>query len=87
MKKILIIEDDKEISMLERDYLEISGFEVDIISDGSKATADYLRDMLAEAREPHQLLGVPKTPTGASNLRIHRVFVRGCREGIVVNGR
>jgi DNA-binding response OmpR family regulator len=42
MKKILIIEDDKEISMLERDYLEISGFEVDIISDGSKATAAAL---------------------------------------------
>lgn len=42
MKKILIIEDDKEISMLERDYLEISGFEVDIISDGNKAAAAAL---------------------------------------------
>ncbi len=42
MKKILIIEDDKEISMLERDYLEINGFEVDIISDGSKAAAAAL---------------------------------------------
>jgi DNA-binding response OmpR family regulator len=37
MSKILIIEDDDEISMLERDYLEISGFGADIISDGSKA--------------------------------------------------
>jgi len=37
MNRILIIEDDKEISMLERDYLEINGFEVDIIFDGSKA--------------------------------------------------
>lgn len=37
MSKILIIEDDEEISMLERDYLEINGFQADIISDGSKA--------------------------------------------------
>ena len=37
MGKILIIEDDDEISMLERDYLEINGFSTDIISDGSKA--------------------------------------------------
>ncbi|MDD2190417.1 MAG: response regulator transcription factor [Eubacteriales bacterium] len=37
MSKILIIEDDDEISMLERDYLEIDGFRADIISDGSRA--------------------------------------------------
>jgi len=37
MNRILIIEDDKEISMLERDYLEINGFEVDVIFDGSNA--------------------------------------------------
>ncbi|VTY44760.1 response regulator transcription factor [Veillonella atypica] len=34
MKKILIIEDDKGISELERDYLEIEGFEVEIATDG-----------------------------------------------------
>ena len=27
MSKLLIVEDDKEIAMLERDYLELSGFE------------------------------------------------------------
>lgn len=37
MSKILIIEDDEEISMLERDYLEINGFGADVISDGSEA--------------------------------------------------
>jgi len=37
MSRILIIEDDEEISMLERDYLEINEFSVDVISDGSKA--------------------------------------------------
>lgn len=34
MAKILIVEDDEEISMLERDYLEISGYEVEIKNDG-----------------------------------------------------
>lgn len=34
MSKILIVEDDNEISMLEKDYLEISGFETEIIQDG-----------------------------------------------------
>lgn len=40
MSKILIVEDDKEIAMLERDYLEIEGFETEIIADGGQA-ADY----------------------------------------------
>ncbi len=35
MKKILIIEDDKEIAELERDYLEISGFACDIAARGT----------------------------------------------------
>lgn len=34
MKKILIIEDDMSIAELQRDYLEISGFEVKICDDG-----------------------------------------------------
>lgn len=34
MKKILIVEDDKSIAQLQKDYLELSGFEVGICSDG-----------------------------------------------------
>ena len=34
MKKILIVEDDLSIAELEKDYLEISGFEVNICTDG-----------------------------------------------------
>ncbi|WP_291564826.1 MULTISPECIES: response regulator transcription factor [unclassified Clostridium] len=34
MKKILIVEDDLSIAELQKDYLEISGFEVDICTDG-----------------------------------------------------
>ncbi|EHJ00188.1 two component transcriptional regulator, winged helix family [Clostridium sp. DL-VIII] len=36
MKKILIIEDDESIAELERDYLEISGFETEIAQNGYK---------------------------------------------------
>ena len=36
MKKILLIEDDKGIAELERDYLEASDFAVEIVCDGSK---------------------------------------------------
>jgi len=34
LKKILIIEDDKAIAEIERDFLEISGFETSIVEDG-----------------------------------------------------
>ena len=34
MAKILIVEDDEEIAMLGRDYLEIEGFQTQVISDG-----------------------------------------------------
>lgn len=34
MERILIIEDDSAIAAIERDYLEIEGFDVEIASDG-----------------------------------------------------
>lgn len=34
MKKILIIEDDESIAQLQKDYLELSGFEVRTCGDG-----------------------------------------------------
>ena len=46
MRKILLVEDDTDIAELERDYLEASGFVVDISSDGDEGkhlalTGDY----------------------------------------------
>lgn len=46
MKKILIVEDEKSIAELERDYLEINGFSVDIAFTGDEGlrlalAADY----------------------------------------------
>ncbi|MFV0517848.1 MAG: response regulator transcription factor [Aminipila sp.] len=34
--KVLVIEDDKSIAELERDYLEINGYECDLVHDGLK---------------------------------------------------
>ena len=36
MSRILIIEDEESIAELEKDYLELSNFEVDIEADGEK---------------------------------------------------
>lgn len=46
MSRILIIEDEMDIANLEKDYLELSGFEVDIETDGMRGlhtalTKDY----------------------------------------------
>ena len=36
MSRILIIEDETAIAELEKDYLELSGFEVELEEDGSR---------------------------------------------------
>lgn len=40
MSKILIVEDDREIAMLERDYLEIEGFETVCLDNGRDAVSE-----------------------------------------------
>ena len=42
MRKILIVEDDNDIAMLERDYLEIAGFSTGLAADGDAAAAAVL---------------------------------------------
>lgn len=44
MKKILIIEDEVSIADLEKDYLELSGFEVQIENDGNVGLERALRE-------------------------------------------
>ena len=70
MSRILIIEDEEAIASLEKDYLELSGFDVDIETDGSRGlttalTEDYdlyILDLMLPGtdgfeicREPHGL--------------------------------
>ncbi len=44
MSRILIVEDETSIADLERDYLELSGFEVEIETDGEKGLGRILAD-------------------------------------------
>ena len=43
MSKILIIEDEEVIADLEKDYLELSGFEVEIENNGKDGLAQALK--------------------------------------------
>ena len=43
MAKILIIEDDADIAAIERDYLELSGYEVTVCTDGNKGLEAALK--------------------------------------------
>lgn len=48
MSRVLIVEDEEIIAELEKDYLELSGFEVDVLSDGEaglKAALDNNYDI------------------------------------------
>lgn len=44
MSKILIVEDEEAIADLEKDYLELSGFEVEIASDGTSGLNKALEE-------------------------------------------
>ncbi|MCH4889583.1 response regulator transcription factor [Acidaminobacter sp. JC074] len=40
MARILVVEDDPEIAMLESDYLEINNYDVEVLSDGLEAVSE-----------------------------------------------
>lgn len=42
MNKILIVEDEEAIADLEKDYLELSGFEVEVANDGEMGLSKAL---------------------------------------------
>ncbi|HAE88375.1 MAG TPA: DNA-binding response regulator, partial [Clostridiales bacterium] len=44
MKRILIVEDEKNIAEIERDYLELDGFEVIIENNGSNGQQRALKE-------------------------------------------
>ena len=46
MSRILIVEDEEAIADLERDYLELSGFEVEVANDGETGLEKALTDQL-----------------------------------------
>ena len=44
MSRILIVEDEEAIADLEKDYLELSGFEVEIANDGTEGLSKALTE-------------------------------------------
>ena len=46
MSKILIVEDEVKIADLEKDYLELSGFKVEVENDGTSGLARALTEEL-----------------------------------------
>ena len=44
-KRILIVEDEESIADLEKDYLELSGFEVEVANDGETAPDNLSPDL------------------------------------------
>ncbi len=44
MQRILVVEDDMQIARTLRDYLEVAGFEVTVVGDGSAAVASFRGD-------------------------------------------
>ena len=42
MARLLIAEDDPEIAMLERDYLEVEGYDVTVVDNGQQAVSEAL---------------------------------------------
>ena len=44
MSKIFIVEDEEAIAELERDYLELSGFEVEVSNDGNAGLKKALEE-------------------------------------------
>jgi len=44
MRRILVVEDDMQIARTLRDYLEVAGFEVTVVGDGSAAISSFRGD-------------------------------------------
>ena len=44
MSKILIVEDEEAIADLEKDYLELSGFQVEVANDGQTGLLKALKE-------------------------------------------
>ena len=44
MSKILIVEDEEAIADLEKDYLELSGFQVEVANDGATGLQKALKE-------------------------------------------
>ena len=52
-KRILIVEDEESIADLERDYLELSGFQVEVANDGETGLNKAMKEGLVRLIRRH----------------------------------
>ena len=90
-EKILIVEDEEEIAMLEQDYLEINGFQTRIESDGEQAvelalTGEFdliLLDLMLPGKNGYDICRDPRQ-SGCSDFNgngTHRIHRQGAGSG------
>ena len=72
-KRILIIEDEESIADLEKDYLELSNFEVEVANDGEQGLAQAMEQDFDPVSYTH--LDVYKRQAGYG---VYEEFVSGC---------
>ena len=69
MSKILIVEDEETIADLEKDYLELSGFEVEVANDGDSGLEKALQEEYDLLILDLMLPGVDVKSVGRSEMR------------------
>ena len=74
MSKILIVEDEESIAELEKDYLELSGFEVEIENDGEAGLKRAISEEFDLFILDLMLPGVDEKHTGDHDLRKERRY-------------
>ena len=85
MSKILIIEDEESIAELEKDYLELSGFEVDIENEGDKGLKRaletdydlYILDLMLPVVDGFEICRKIREKKNAPIIIIHQGAVAG----------
>ena len=78
MSKILIIEDELSIAELERDYLELNDFEVEIETNGLKGLDKALNEeyslILLDLMLPVLIIMLPAVYMWLCNLILEKIF-------------
>ena len=84
MSRILIVEDEVAIADLGKDYLELSGFEVEIENDGTKGLERALHEEY-DLKELKDMIGFGGSPRASINLALAaRTYAFIKRRGYVI---
>ena len=85
MSKILIVEDEESIADLEKDYLELSGFEVEIENQGDTGLVRAIKedfdllilDLMLPGRSGLEILSALRADPGFAGLPVMMLTAKG----------